>query len=76
MVFNNGSGNTLPGYYGGATELNRFYGLDPTLKTTDYNQEPGNSSSTCNQQTPGHHGAQAAGWQPRGSSGPCQGSKP
>jgi hypothetical protein len=37
MVTNNGGGNTMMGNHGGATEMNLFYGMDPTLETTDYN---------------------------------------
>jgi hypothetical protein len=42
MVFNNGGGNTLQGNAGGATELNLFYGLDPTLEAfVDWNPAAG-----------------------------------
>jgi hypothetical protein len=40
-VFNNGGGNTMLGNNGGPSELNLFYGLDPTLETTDYNPGAG-----------------------------------
>ena len=36
-VVNNGGGNTLIGNNSGAGEMNLFYGLDPSLETTDYN---------------------------------------
>jgi hypothetical protein len=40
-VFDNHGGNTLLGNNGGASELNLFYGLDPTLENTDYNPAAG-----------------------------------
>jgi hypothetical protein len=47
MVFNNGGGNTLTGNHGGVGELNLFYGLDPTLETTDYNSSAGELFINC-----------------------------
>ncbi len=41
MVTNNGGGNTMYGNGGGSGELNLFYGLDPSLDTTDYNPAAG-----------------------------------
>jgi hypothetical protein len=37
MVTNNGGGNTMMGNHGGAGEMNLFYGMDPTLESTDFN---------------------------------------
>jgi autotransporter-associated beta strand protein len=36
LVTNSGRGNTLLGNHGGTSEVNLFYGLDPTLETNDY----------------------------------------
>jgi hypothetical protein len=47
MVTNNGGGNTLLGNHGGAGEMNLFYGLDPTLETTDYNAALGEQFINC-----------------------------
>jgi hypothetical protein len=47
MVHNNGGGNTLTGNHGGAGEMNLFYGLDPTLETTDYNPAIGERFINC-----------------------------
>jgi hypothetical protein len=47
MVTNNGGGNTLMGNHGGAGELNLFYGLDPTVETTDYNPAIGERFINC-----------------------------
>jgi hypothetical protein len=47
MVTNNGGGNTLMGNNGGAGEMNLFYGLDPTLETTDYNAAIGEQFINC-----------------------------
>jgi hypothetical protein len=47
MVSNNGGGNTLFGYNGGAGELNLYYGLGPTLETTDYNAFIGDQFINC-----------------------------
>jgi hypothetical protein len=47
MVHNNGGGNTMTGNQGGAGELNLFYGLDPALETTDYNQAIGEQFINC-----------------------------
>ena len=47
MVHNNGGGNTLTGNHGGATEMNLFYGMDPTLETTDYNPTIGEQFINC-----------------------------
>jgi hypothetical protein len=41
MVTNNGGGNTMYGNNGGAGALSLYYGLDPTLETTDYNPAAG-----------------------------------
>ncbi len=40
-VVNNGGGNTLLGYGGGAAEMNLFYGLEPSLESTDANPDIG-----------------------------------
>jgi hypothetical protein len=40
-VHDNGGGNTMLGNNGGPSELNLFYGLDPTLENTDYNPAAG-----------------------------------
>jgi hypothetical protein len=40
-VSNNSGGNTMLGNNGGPSELNLFYGLDPTLEITDYNPAAG-----------------------------------
>jgi hypothetical protein len=47
MVTNNGGGNTLMGNHGGAAEMNLFYGLDPTLETSDYNPGIGEQFINC-----------------------------
>ena len=47
MVSNTGGGNTLMGNHGGAGEMNLFYGLDPTLETTDYNAALGEQFINC-----------------------------
>jgi hypothetical protein len=47
MVHNNGGGNTMLGNHGGAGEMNLFYGLDPTLETTDYNPALGEQFINC-----------------------------
>jgi hypothetical protein len=47
MVTNNGGGNILMGNHGGAGEMNFFYGLDPTLETTDYNPATGEQFINC-----------------------------
>jgi hypothetical protein len=47
MVTNNGGGNTLMGNHSGAAEMNLFYGLDPTLETTDYNPAIGEQFINC-----------------------------
>jgi hypothetical protein len=47
MVSSNGGGNTLQGNGGGAGELNLFYGLDPTMETTDYNSAIGEVFINC-----------------------------
>jgi hypothetical protein len=47
MVTNNGGGNTLMGNHGGGGEMNLFYGLDPTLETTDYNPAIGEQFINC-----------------------------
>jgi hypothetical protein len=47
MVFNNGGGNTLTGNQGGPSELNLFYGLDPSLEATDYNPAIGEQFINC-----------------------------
>jgi hypothetical protein len=47
MVHDNGGGNTLMGNHGGAGELNLFYGMDPTVETTDYNQAIGEQFINC-----------------------------
>jgi hypothetical protein len=47
MVTNNGGGNTMMGNHGGAGEMNLFYGLDPTLETTDYNPGIGEEFINC-----------------------------
>jgi hypothetical protein len=47
MVTNNGGGNTLTGNHGGGSEMNLFYGLDPTLETTDYNPAIGEQFINC-----------------------------
>ena len=47
MVTNNGGGNTMTGNHGGAAEMNLFYGLDPTLETTDYNPAIGEQFINC-----------------------------
>jgi hypothetical protein len=47
MVKNNGGGNTLMGNHGGAGEMNLFYGMDPTLETTDYNPGIGEQFINC-----------------------------
>jgi hypothetical protein len=47
MVTNNGGGNMLMGNHGGAGEMNLFYGLDPTLETTDYNPAIGEQFISC-----------------------------
>jgi hypothetical protein len=47
MVHNNGGGNTMMGNHGGGSELNLFYGLDPSLETTDYNPANGEQFIYC-----------------------------
>jgi hypothetical protein len=47
MVTNNGGGNTLLGNHGGGSEMNLFYGMDPTLETTDYNPAIGEQFINC-----------------------------
>ena len=47
MVTNNGGGNTMMGNHGGAGEMNLFYGLDPTLETTNYNPALGEQFINC-----------------------------
>jgi hypothetical protein len=47
MVSNTGGGNTLMGNHGGAGEMNLFYGLDPTLETSDYNSAVGEQFVNC-----------------------------
>ena len=47
MVTNNGGGNTMMGNHGGAGEMNLFYGMDPTLETTDYNPAIGEQFINC-----------------------------
>jgi hypothetical protein len=47
MVTNNGGGNTLMGNHGGAGEMNLFYGMAPTLETTDYNPAIGEQFVNC-----------------------------
>jgi hypothetical protein len=47
MVTNNGGGNTLMGNQGGAGEMNLFYGMDPTLETTDFNAAIGEQFINC-----------------------------
>jgi hypothetical protein len=47
MVFNNGGGNTMMGNNGAIGELNLFYGLDPTMETTDYNSSAGELFINC-----------------------------
>ena len=46
-VTNNGGGNTMTGNHGGVGELNLFYGLDPTLETTDYNSSAREQVINC-----------------------------
>jgi hypothetical protein len=41
VVSSNGGGNTMLGNHGGASELNLFYGADPTQEITDYNPQIG-----------------------------------
>jgi hypothetical protein len=47
MVTNNGGGNTLMGNNRGAGEMNLFYGMDPTLETTDFNAAIGEQFINC-----------------------------
>ena len=47
MVTNNGGGNTLMANHGGAGEMNLFYGLDPTLETSDSNTGIGEQFINC-----------------------------
>jgi hypothetical protein len=47
MVTNNGGGNAMMGNHGGAAEMNLFYGMDPTLETTDYNPALGEQFINC-----------------------------
>jgi hypothetical protein len=47
VVTNNGGGNTLTGNHGGAGEMNLFYGMGPTLETTDYNPAIGEQFINC-----------------------------
>jgi len=47
MVHDNGGGNTSMGNHGGAGEMNLFYGMDPTVETTDYNQAIGEQFINC-----------------------------
>ena len=47
IAHNNGGGNTLTGNHGGASELNLFFGMDPTLETTDYNAAIGEQFINC-----------------------------
>ena len=47
MVTSNGGGNMLMGNHGGAGEMNLFYGMDPTLETTDYNPAIGEQFIYC-----------------------------
>jgi hypothetical protein len=47
MVHDNGGGNALTGNHGGAAEMNLFYGVDPTLETTDYNPAIGEQFVNC-----------------------------
>jgi hypothetical protein len=46
-VTNNGGGNTMIGHHGGTGEMNLFYGLDPTMETTDYNPAIGERFINC-----------------------------
>jgi hypothetical protein len=46
IAHNNGGGNTLMGNHG-AAEMNLFYGMDPTLETTDYNPTIGEQFINC-----------------------------
>jgi hypothetical protein len=47
MVTNNGGSNTLMGNHGGAREMNLFYGMDPTLESTDFNPAIGEQFINC-----------------------------
>jgi hypothetical protein len=47
IVHNNGGGNTMTGNHGGSGEMNLFYGLDPTMETTDYNPGIGEQFINC-----------------------------
>jgi hypothetical protein len=47
VVHNNGGDNTLMGNHGGAGEMNLFFGLDPTMETTDYNPAIGEQFINC-----------------------------
>ena len=47
VVTNNGGGNAMMGNHGGATEMNLFYGMDPTLETSDYNPASGEQFINC-----------------------------
>jgi hypothetical protein len=47
MVTDNGGGNVLTGYHGGAGELNLYYGLAPASETTDYNPNIGEQFIDC-----------------------------
>jgi hypothetical protein len=47
MVRANGGGNTMIGNNSGPTELNLFYGVDPSQETTDYNPDIGEVFINC-----------------------------